>query len=139
MSEWFDGRVKTGGFFSSVKVMYEVKYIGPTHDGEIRSITQIREKDGVTTSKLEYSKSPQKAKISMFSVYDWSTPNYAAGMMKLLIKRLKREKVPMVEIEIYDTDNTTHNQLTLFKKFGFGIEAGGNITGYNKYHLMKKI
>jgi len=139
MSEWYDGKIKTGGFFSSVKVMYEVKYIGPTADGEIRSITQIKEKDGSTLAKLEYQQSPTLAKITMFAVYDWSTPNFAIGLMKLYLKRIKKEKIPIVEIEIYDTDNTTHNQLTLFKKFGFGIESGGNLIGYNKYHLKKKL
>ena len=55
--------------------------------------------------------------------------------MEKFLKLIRKEKGSIIEHEMYDTDDKTHNKLALFKDYGFNVESRGNITGYNQYFL----
>ena len=139
MSEWIWTKVKTGGFFSGVKVGIEIKFVRPMTNGEAQSMTMFRDDDGKTVGKLEYEISGADSKITVFSIQDWSSPRFAEKLTKEFLGLLKKKKVKVIKIEIYDTDNKTHDKLTLFRSLGFSIESGGNVTGYTQYHLIKQL
>ena len=139
MSEFKWSKVRTGGLFSGVKVMFEYKFLRPVPNGEAQSITMYHDKQGRVLGMLEYEIRSSECKIMVFSIQDWSSPKFAEKLIKEVITISKKHKCSVCKIEIYDTDNKTHDKLTVFKGLGFGIESGGNVTGYNQYHLVKKL
>ena len=138
MSEFKWSKVRTGGLFSGVKVMIEFKFLRPIPDGEAQSITMYHDKQGRVLGMLEYEIRGKECKIMVFSIQEWSTPKFAEKLIKEVFVVCKKNKAKLCKIEIYDTDNKTHDKLSIFKRLGFGIESGGNVTGYNQYHLIKK-
>lgn len=138
MSEWIWTKVKTGGFFSGVKVGIEMKFVRPITNGEAQSMTMFRDDDGKVVGKLEYEISGVDSRITVFSIQDWSSSRFAEKLVKEFLDIVKKKKVKVVKIELYDTDNKTHDKLTLFRTLGFAIESGGNVTGYTQYHLIKQ-
>ena len=140
MSEIEMGRIKLGGFFGpSKKVIYEFKFERPTTEGEIKSINMYKESDGDHLGKIEYLVNGGTLKLHVFNVLNWSSNVYGDALMEKFIKVARREKAKKIEHEMYDTDNKTHNKLSLFKNNGFEVESRGNITGYNQYFLLKNL
>ncbi len=140
MSELEMGRIKLGGLFGpSEKVIFEYKYEHPTADGEVKSINMFKSKDGEQLGKIEYLKNGNAMKLQVFNIFNWTSTRYGEALMAKFIKVANKEKVHSIEHEMYDTDDKTHNKLTLFKNHGFLVESRGNITGYNQFYLRKEM
>jgi hypothetical protein len=140
MSEIEMGRIKLGGLFGpSERVIYEFKFERPTAEGEVKSINMYKESDGDVLGKVEYLKNGGTIRLNVFNILNWSSSRYAQALMEKFLKLMRKEKAFKIEHEMYDTDDKTHNKLTLFKEFGFEVESRGNITGYNQYFLSKNI
>lgn len=140
MSEIEMDKIKLGGLFGpSEKIIYEFKFERPTTEGEVKSINMYKESDGDQLGKVEYLKNGGTIKLNVFNITNWSSSRYAEALMTKFLKLMRREKAHMIEHEMYDTDDKTHNKLTLFKDFGFFVESRGNITGYNQYFLTKNV
>lgn len=137
MSEVEMGRIKLGGLFGpSEKVIFEYKYEHPTSEGEAKSINLYKENDGANLGKIEYVLNDSKIKVNVFNIMDWSSPKYAEALMAKFLRLMRKEKVQIIEHQMFDTDNKTHTKLALFKDNGFLVESRGNITGYSEYYLM---
>jgi len=140
MSEIEMGRIKLGGLFGpSERVIYEYKFERPTPEGEVKSINMYKESDGDVLGKVEYLRNGGNVRLNVFNILNWSSSRYAQALMEKFLKLMRKEKAFKIEHEMYDTDDKTHNKLTLFKEFGFEVESRGNITGYNQYFLSKNI
>ena len=136
MSEIEMGRIKLGGFFGpSERIIFEYKFERPTAEGEIKSINMYKESDGDHLGKIEYLNNGGSIKINVFNILNWETHKYAETLMEKFLRLMRKEKGSNIEHEMYDTDDKTHNKLTLFKEYGFNVESRGNITGYNQYFL----
>jgi len=132
-------KVKLGGLFSSsVKVMYEIKYMSPVAGGDARSIHMFND-DGKVIGKLEYERTGSNAKIYKISIDDWSSNKYPERLLLKFIKDMKKLSVHNIETEIFDTDNKTHELLLIFKRQGFQVSNVGNVTGYNQYLLKRSM
>ena len=140
MSELERGKIKHGGLFGpSEWVIFEFKFERPTPEGEVKSINMFKDSDGEVLAKLEYQKNGSTARLNVFNVQNWSTVKYGETLLLKFLRLMRKEKVALIEHEMYDTDDKTHYKLTLFKEFGFEVESRGNITGYNQYFLSKNI
>ena len=140
MSEVEMGKIKLGGFFGpSERVIFEFKYERPTEEGEVKSISMFKDTDGELLAKLEYLRNGTTIKLNVFNIMNWSSMRYAEAFMSKFLRLMRKEKAHLIEHEMYDTDNKTHNKLTLFKDSGFLVESRGNITGYNQYYLKLKM
>jgi hypothetical protein len=139
MAEWIWAKVRPKGLFSGVKVCIEVKFLSPLPDGETQGMILYRDKDSALLGKLEYEQRGTDSRITVFTMQEWSSQKYAECLMKECLTQLKKKKVKVIRVELYDTDNTTPQKLTLYRNMGFAIESGGNVTGYNQYHLIKHI
>jgi hypothetical protein len=136
MSELEMGRIKLGGFFGpSEKVIFEFKFERPTEEGEVKSINMFKDSDGEQLGKLEYQKNGTTAKLNVFSVLNWTSIKYSEVLLEKFLRLMRKEKVAIIEHEMYDTDDKTHKKLTLFKDNGFLVESRGNITGYSQFYL----
>jgi len=136
MSEVEMGRIKLGGVFGPTeRVIFEYKFERPTENGEVRSINMFKDNDGAQLGKLEYQRKGTSAVLNVFNVMDWSSPKYGEALMEKFLKIMRKEKVRVIDHEMYDTDNKTHNKLMLFKNNGFLVESRGNITGYHQFYL----
>ncbi len=140
MSEIEMGKIKLGGLFGpSERVIYEFKFERPTTEGEVKSISMYKESDGDVLGKVEYLKNGGNVQLNVFNVLNWSSSMYAQALLEKFLKLMRKEKAFKIQHEMYDTDDKTHNKLTLFKEFGFEVESRGNITGYNQYFLSKNL
>jgi hypothetical protein len=140
MSELEMGRIKLGGFFGpSESVIFEFKFERPTENGEVKSINMFKKDDGDQLGKLEYQRNGTSSKLTVFNVINWTSEKYAEALMDRFLRIMKKEKVNFVEHEMYDTDDKTHQKLTLFKNIGFVVESRGNITGYSQYYMTLKM
>ena len=136
MSEVEMGRIKLGGLFGpSEKVIFEFKFEHPSAEGEIKSINMYKESDGAQLGKLEYLVNGATAKLNVFNITDWSTSKYGEALLAKFLKQVRKEKAHTIVHQMFDTDNKTHNKLTLFRENGFTVESRGNITGYSEYYL----
>ena len=135
MADYEFGKIKMGGMFSSIKVGYQIKFESPLPNGEKKSINMFLEADGKPLGRLEYSKTEKKSRLNTFVIQDWSSIKYAEGLLTKYLTSMKRQGVNLIDHELYDTDDKTHQKLQLFKRFRFSVENRGNITGYNQYYL----
>jgi hypothetical protein len=140
MSQLAKGKIKHGGLFGSSEwVIYEFKYERPTTEGEVKSINMYKDKEGDPLGKLEYAKNGSSVKLNVFNILDWSSTKYGIALLERFLKLMRKEKAAMIEHEMYDTDDKTHQKLSLFKDFGFNVESRGNMTGYSQYYLSLKL
>jgi hypothetical protein len=136
MADLEPGKIKHGGLFGQTeRVIYEHKFERPTAEGEVKSINMYKESDGEHLGKVEFVNNGGTLKLHVFNILNWTTPLYAEALLNKILKVMRKEKVKMIEHEMYDTDDKTHHKLTLFRDYGFHVESRGNITGYNQYYL----
>jgi sRNA-binding regulator protein Hfq len=136
MSELEMGRIKLGGFFGPTeKVIFEYKFERPTEAGEVKSINMFKDIDGEQLGKLEYQRNGTSTKLNVFNVLNWSSSRYGEALLEKFLRIMRKEKVRIIEHDMYDTDDKTHIKLTLFKNNGFQVESRGNITGYSQFYL----
>ncbi len=129
-------KIKLGGFFGpSEKIIFEYKFERPTTEGEVKSINMFKEADGDQLGKVEYVRNGNSIKLTVFNIFNWSTEKYAMVLMDKFLKLIRKEKAQVIEHDMYDTDDKTHNKISIFKQNGFIVENRGNITGYNQYYL----
>ncbi|MCK5559173.1 MAG: hypothetical protein KAJ51_01210 [Thermoplasmata archaeon] len=139
MAEYEIGKIKMGGMFSTERVGFMIKFESPLPNGEKKTISMFHEKDGRPLGRLEYSKSNTTSKLNTFVIQDWSSIKYAEGLLTKFLTSMKKQGVKMIDHELYDTDDKTHQKLRLFKRFGFEVENRGNITGYNQYYMKLQL
>jgi hypothetical protein len=136
MAEYEIEKIRMGGLFSpKTKVGYEIKFERPALGGEVKSISMYNLKDGTPLGKLEYTRSGTRAKLNSFAVNDWSTIKYAESLLRRFIRHMRKQNVAVIDAEVYGVDDKTHYKLSIFKRYGFKVEAGGDLTGYQQYHL----
>ena len=130
------GKIKLGGFLGPTeRVIFEYKFERPTAEGEVKSINMYKESDGDQLGKVEYVNNAGKIRLHAFNIMNWSINQYAQALLAKFLRLARKERVHLIEHEMYDTDDKTHNKLLLFKEHGFDVESRGNITGYNQYFL----
>lgn len=139
MPEYEMEKIKTGGFFSpALKVMYEIKFLHAVPNGEAKSICMFDD-CGKSLGRLEYNRSGDNAKIACFAMDDWTSTKYAEQLLSRFIRHMKKDKVTIIDSELYQNDDKIHQKLTVFRGCGFHIETGGSLTGYTQYLMRLKL
>ena len=85
------------------------------------------------------NKEEKRSTINAIVIQDWSNDKYIYTILQYLLKAVKKEGVKRIEGDVYDKDNTTHQQILALKKLGFKVESGGSLTGYAQYFVTKKV
>jgi hypothetical protein len=131
-------KIKTG-LFSGKSVGYESKLIRPTATGEVRSLTMYDYETQKRMGAMEYEVDGSQVKVNGFTFSDWKDMKYPEGFVKFFLKKMKKRGITKVIVELYDTGNTTHDKLTVFKNMKFRTDNTGNMTGYQSWLLIRDL
>jgi hypothetical protein len=131
-------KIRTG-LFSGKSVGYESKLIRPTATGEVRSLTMYDYESQKRMGAMEYEIDGNQVKVNGFNFNDWKDLKYPEGFVKFFLKKMKKRGISKVIVELYDTGNTTHDKLTVFKNMKFRTDNTGNMTGYQSWLLIRDI